>query len=323
MNNETMKMQRWMIPALLLGLAIAPESRADQVNTFEEFNPGANAAKPFFTASSTTNGSTPLVSQGNVFNNEYTYFNPDPVFGYIWSGWAVSSRTDRTTEGVEGQFSSVTGGGYNGSSTYVVATPFGSPAYGNIGVDPATPGYSLTNPFHPSDSTIDLAAGQMPVSLRVTNTAYAYYSFLRGDPYGFSAGFQAGDFQTLDIRGYDASGNLISFLDAAGDRQSAITVSLADFRTAAQTILDTWQFVDLTPLAAATQLRFGITSSRNDATYGVNTPAYFAADDFVTRAVGVPEPASLVLLVGGLGIAGMVSFRGRRHRPGSLEGDRS
>jgi hypothetical protein len=273
----------------VLAALAATAARADTLNTFEEFFPGTNAAKPYFTASKTVSGDVPLLSHGNAFNNSYTYNNPDPTWGYTWYGWAVSSRTDKAATGVEGQFTSITGGGSGGSRTYAVAFTYGTPAYGN----PVGSADALTSRFHPSDSTITLAPGTTPVSIDITNTAYAFHEFRGGDPYGFQAPFHAGDFQTLDIRGYDASGALLG----------TVNVSLADYTTATPTILATWKTVDLTPLAGAVELRFGITSSRNDDTYGVSMPTYFAADDFVTRVASVPEPASLALLAAGLALA--------------------
>ena len=51
----------------------------------------------------------------------------------------------------------------------------------------------------------------------------------------------------------------------------------------------------------ATSLGFGLQSSDNDPTFGMNTPAYFAADNL--RLNAVPEPSTLVLSLGWLFVA--------------------
>ncbi|MFO0958794.1 MAG: DUF4465 domain-containing protein [Isosphaeraceae bacterium] len=109
------------------------------------------------------------------------------------------------------------------------------------------------------------------------------------------------------MRGYNALGTLVG----------TVEFYLADYRGANPAdwyVVNTWQTVNLASLAGATTLRFGITSSQNDPTYGVNTPAYFAADNF-TFVTAVPEPASLALMAAGLAAVVAIGRARRIGRP--------
>lgn len=280
----------------LLGLVLlatpGTTARAD-ITTFE------NLGLPPNTYLNDAGSAGQFVIDGNHYNNSY-----NPMYD-SWSGWSISSTTDRTTPGYTNQYSSITGGGANGSATYAVGFTYGDAAFSHLGLNPGDPAYVSSNPFHPSDTYLTLAAGKSPLSIALTNTTYSYLAFRDGDPYGFAPAFKQGDYQLLDIRGYNAAGTLINTVD----------FYLADYRSSDPTqwsIVNTWQTVDLSSLAGATTLQFGIQSSQNDPTYGVNTPAYFAADNFQFGPLAsgspssVPEPTSLILLaIGGLGVAAL------------------
>lgn len=185
-----------------------------------------------------------------------------------WSGWAISNKTDAAIPGYTNQYSAITGGGADGSSNYAVAFSGGS--------------------------YINVAEGRSVLSLDVTNTSYAYFSMLNGDQ--FARKFGAGDYFTLSIVGHDG-------LDGAGASTGEVDFNLADFLGANHTIVNTWNTIDLTSLGAARSLTFTLSSSDNG-DFGMNTPAYFAIDDFRTFAasgpVHAPEPASLAMALIGL-----------------------
>ena len=56
---------------------------------------------------------------------------------------------------------------------------------------------------------------------------------------------------------------------------------LANFLGSNSYIINTWQTLDLSSLAGAESLQFGLSSADNDPTYGMNTPAYFAIDNLM------------------------------------------
>jgi hypothetical protein len=178
----------------------------------------------------------------NNYNSEYS----------SWDGFAYSNQTDTTTAGFENQYSAITGGGANGTTTYVVATP---PVSGPL--------------------ALSLADASMPtiiVSLMITNTTYAYLSMKNGDDFAKKFGGENGedeDWFLLTITGKDASGTT-----------GTVEFYLADYRGTADQIVDSWTEVDLSSLGPVTGLEFALTSS-DVGEWGMNTPAYFAIDDIV------------------------------------------
>ncbi len=245
-------------------LLCATTASADFSATFEDVGLGANAFQ------NDAGASRQFVSGGFAFNNRYS-----SSFGGIWSGWAVSSKTDATTASFTNQYSAIAGSGSGGSATYGVGFTFG----GSV------------DPFHPDGSLVNLVAGATPISIDVTNTTYTYFTIKDGNQ--FSRKFAAGDFFTLTIAGYDG-------LDGAGSAVGEVDFDLADFRDGKSLIVDTWATVDLTSLGGSRSLRFGLRSSDNDVNFGMNTPAYFAADRLIAGVAAVPEPGSWALVAAGL-----------------------
>ena len=276
-------MKRWMILALLL-LSAPVADAGYNVSTFEDLglspNMDLNNAGP----------SGQFVSGGNSFNNSY-----DPTYG-SWSGWSISSQTNISNPNgsipdYNFQYTSVTGSGANGSQTYAVANTFGNGA----------------DLLHPATSIVDLAGGNNPLSIQVTNTAYDYFSMTYGD--GFAHKFGAGDYLLLTIQGYSSS-------NGQGTAVGEVDFYLANFLGTDPSryyIVDTWQTLDLSKLAGAQSLVFGLKSSDNSA-YGMLTPAEFALDNLTAGSASVPEPSSLLLCLSGIGI-GTLAFR--RARSGS------
>jgi hypothetical protein len=211
-------------------------------------------------------------SGGAFFNNDISQFG-------TWSGFALSRETNTTTPGFANQYSAFAGGGASGSLQYVIGFP---DSFGVI-------------------STITLPAGEIPLSLEVTNATYAALSMQNGDGFAKKFGGPSGndpDFFKLTISGLNASDAVIG----------TVEFFLADFRfanNAQDYILNTWAAVDLSTLPDTTRkLQFNLSSSDNGG-FGMNTPAYFAADNLTT----VPEPGAVMLL--GLGLAGLVCRRKR------------
>jgi hypothetical protein len=209
-------------------------------------------------------------------------FNNDfnATFG-SWSGWSISSETDNVNPDYTNQYSAITGGGSGPSATYGV-------------------GYA----FSPGDAFIELKDGFDPLSIDLTNTTYAYFSMLDGDQ--FATKFKAGSFFQLTITGYTAAGAALG---------STVAFDLARYITDFDHPLRDWATVDLSSLAGSKKLSFGLASSDVGA-FGMNTPAYFAADNLRIRARSVPEPSSLVLGMIGVGIAAVAGRRSQMRRVG-------
>jgi hypothetical protein len=196
-----------------------------------------------------SDGSGGFVSRGAFFNNKY-----NSMFD-SWSGWSYSNVTDVNTGGFGNQYSAynLPNGGGDGAPNYGVAYNF------NVG-----------------DAMVYLPAGTAPLSVRITNTTYAGLSMLYGDMFSKKFGGNSGDdpdFFLLTIYGLDDNGDLTGSVD----------FYLADYQTQNKYIINEWTTVDLTPLGAATNLLFELTSSDNDPIYGMNTPAYFALDNLTVQ----------------------------------------
>lgn len=172
-----------------------------------------------------------------------------------WSGWAISTKGDDSTAGWGNQYSAITGSGVNNTDGYAVADE-----YGNAKV------------------VLQGAAAGAPVGgLYVTNTAYTYYSMRDGDAFSKKFGGSSGndpDWLKLTVRGW-FNGALIN---------NMVEFYLADFRFANNSqdyILNTWQWLSLYSLGNVDSIQFYLSSS-DTGQFGMNTPAYFAIDNFTT-----------------------------------------
>ncbi len=190
-----------------------------------------------------------------------------PPFG-VSAGWAYSNQIQAAVplKGYgDGQYTAIPGSGQGGSDNYGISF---------IGyIDPPT---------------VILDSAGVVDGFSVTNNNYAYYSMLEGDAIAKKFGGISGDDEDwflLTITGKDVGGAVTGTVD----------FYLADFRFAdnqSDYIVDDWEFVDLASLGVVKSLEFALSSS-DVGGYGMNTPAYFAADTFV------PEPGTILLLGAG------------------------
>ena len=193
----------------------------------------------------------------------------DTGFGFsFWSsGFVYSSMTDSLTPGFGNQYSAITASGADASQQYVVA-------YGSQN------GISLRG----------AARGKKVQGFYLTNTTYVYRDLEQGSSFSKKFGGASGldpDWLKLTVKG---------FLNGIAG-QDSVDVYLADFRPAGQTddsIMRHWNWVNLMPLGQVDSLDFVLTSSDNGQ-FGMNTPAYFALDNFTTdennTSVGSAPPA--------------------------------
>jgi hypothetical protein len=258
----------WVTLILILTLAPAGVSRA-AIATFE------NLPLPPESYWNGSDGSGGFRSGGASFKTNY-YYDAEWDAEW-WDGFVYSNRTDNHTSGLAGQYSAVAGSGQGKSKTYAV---------GYVGWQ--------------EPPTLTLSTPQILQGLYVTNNTYTYYDMLQGGTFSKRFGGPTGtdpDWFMLSITGRDTAGNTTGKVD----------FYLADFQfedDSQDYIVNSWQFVDLTPLGEVKSLQFTLTSSDMDPDYGMNTPGYFCLDTIV------PEPATVLFL--GLGTLFALHRRGRR-----------
>ena len=238
------------ISFILLAFIAAFSVGAQHRSTFDDLNLPPN---------SYWDGSN--LSSGFTDGDAYFTNNFDTTYS-IWSGFAYSDvrlnvDTIHTGSGdYNYQYNIATSSGFFGSSTFGVS-------------------YTGNN-----DAIVRLqgfARAHQVYGLYVTNSAYTYLSLKYGDGVGKKFGGAHNtdpDWFRLTVKGW-YQGNLVA---------DSVNFYLADFRssdTSQHYILRTWKFVDLLPLGNVDSLYFTLNSSDTGA-FGMNTPAYFALDNFMT-----------------------------------------
>lgn len=264
-TKRTMKKSTRSITLAILGATIAFACPASfaATVTFETVSLGGSAGPAGVWKGD--NGAADLTLEGATFhNNNFT----DP-YSY-WSGFAFSNHTDTTTAGYGNEFSAYPGSGADGSATYAI-------------------GYYSSYDLTSTQIDLGVPTNLAGLGVSVANTTLTALALQNG-LFGARA-FVAGDWLTLTITGYNG-------LSETG----SIDIYLADFRNGNSDILSDWAFVDLTDLQTADRITFTMDSSDSGA-FGVNTPTYFALDNFLA----VPEPSALLL-----GFASLTIFARRK-----------
>ncbi len=234
-------------------------------------------------------------SHGVRFNNRFN-------LNYrTWTGFAYSNMTDTTTPGHGNQYSAFTGSGLGpGSDNYAVASGYKDK------LNPLDPEQLLVLPYFelPEDALVDYCY--------VTNTTYAALSMLKGDSFTKKFGGDDGtvaDWFKLTAYGADVDGTLVA---------DPLEFYLADYRfsdSSLDYVVSDWELFDLSSLEGARRIHFNLTSSQND-NWGMLTPAFFALDNLTYSFAPVPEPASCLLMLSGLLLAGGPLLVRRRLRRG-------
>ena len=179
---------------------------------------------------------------GNVsFVNNYNadYFS--------WDGFCYSNLNDTETAGYGNQYS-----------------VFNSTNEGNIfavfyqGMNDATASF-------PSGESFTLK------SIKVCNATYTAKSIIDGDDYAKKFGGETGtdpDYLKVIFTGFNAEGTITADVE----------FFLADYRTEADIVIDTWTEVDLTGLGEINKITITLEST-DEGDWGMNTPGYFCFDD--------------------------------------------
>lgn len=199
-------------------------------------------------------GENEMFSGGWLFTNYYS--------SYFWGGFTASNHTDLNQSGLNAQYTSAAGTGYDGSAQYAVAYTYGS-----------------QTDVYASDGSAQTVTG-----CYVTNNLWAYQNMLYGDATATAFGGPSGndpDWFKLTATGKNANGQTVGTAD----------FYLADYRFSNNNedyVLNTWEWFDLSVLGEVATISFSLSSSKNDS-YGMVTPAYFCMDDFNGVAPEVPN----------------------------------
>ncbi len=251
-------------------VAMATHPALGEVINFDELSLAANS---FYNGGPVTN-SAGWTSGSATFGNSYS-----SDFGGYWNGFSYSNVNDIADGSFTNQYAAFTGTAFSGS-IYAV-------------------GYSGSQDF------INLPSGDLPGSVRVTNTTYAALDMTNGSGFSKKFGGATGndpDWFMVTFTGYSLPG-------ATGSQTgTAVDFYLADYRfadNAQDYIVNTWQQVDLSPLGNATSI--GLSWGSSDVGgFGINTPTYVALDNLTIAPV--PEPGTWVLV----GVAGVAVLAMRR-----------
>jgi hypothetical protein len=173
----------------------------------------------------------------NAYNTEFDY----------WEGFAFSNITDTETPGYQNQY-----------SAYIKDE---TPTYRNV--------YSVAY-TNDENAFISFSSPANLITMKVTNSTWAYYSMLNGDT--FAKKFEEGDWFKLTVLGFDNKNSLLS----------SVEFYLADLRSPANKIIDDWTVVDLSSLRGVSKIVFHLSSSDNS-DWGMNTPSYVCIDDITVE----------------------------------------
>lgn len=165
------------------------------------------------------------------------------------TGFAVSNETSTLYENYTHQFRSAAGGAYAGDNYAVFFPVWGQKA--------------AIRPTHTDEA-------EAVRGCYITNTAWVIDAVRNGD--GMTeGGFTQGDYFKLIVEGWNNS-----------VKTGSVDVFLADYRSenaAEHTLLEQWQWVDLSPLGAVSEITFSFDGTRRNAG-GLTTPTYFCMDNF-------------------------------------------
>jgi Domain of unknown function (DUF4465) len=265
-----------LLVGAVIGLHPGGVARGDFViGTFEDQSPGPNIFKNDFSPANT------FTTGGFTLSNNF-------ISTSDWFGFSVSSKVDNTFSGddLTHQYGAYAPLGANGTGAGGSAT------------------YGVAYNFSRGDAVINLPSGTSPVSMDVTNTTYTAQSITQGD--SFARAFHQGDSFRLDILGYSGA-------NGTGTQVGDIPFYLADYQGSSLQLVSNWTTVSLSPLAGAMSLEFSLTSL-DVGQFGLNTPAYFAADNLIAQTTTIPEPSSWLLCLIGCGVSLLASRlkKGRR-----------
>ena len=184
--------------------------------------------------------------KGGFWNGHFYYRNSYDTAWKSWSGIAVSNNTDTITNSYTNEYSSITGGGINGTKNYAIC-------YGGGVIIPEK--------------------SERLTGFYVTNTTYTYRTIKDGSAFSKKFGGATGndkDWYRLKIMSF-----------SVGLKSDSLLFYLADYQNddnAKDYILNKWTWVDLGSFKTSDSLVLSFESS-DVGQFGINTPTYAAIDD--------------------------------------------
>jgi hypothetical protein len=185
--------------------------------------------------------------KGGFWNGHFKFRNSYDTAWKVWSGISVSNMTDTITNSFTNEYSSITGGGINGTKNYAVCF--------------------LGGTIVPEKTT-------KLTGFYVTNTTYTYKTIKEGSAFSKKFGGTSGndkDWYRLKVLSYSGA-----------NKSDSLLFYLADFQNddnSKDYILNKWTWVDLGNFKASDSLVLSFESS-DMGSFGINTPTYVAIDDF-------------------------------------------
>ncbi len=249
----------------LLSFSATLNAQTGIVETFDTFTLSPNS---YYQNNSSDNW------EGNINQTIFEYGWNTSFGGYWESGSAYTNVQDTTT----GDFSNL-----YGASTYSAHSGSNYATIQNNSIIKIKYNDAIVQGFY------------------ITNTTFAYKSIKNGDSFarkfGDTTGTNSGgmyaqgeypDWFSLTINGYQN-----------GVFTNTMVVYLADYRatgTANDYVLNTWQYVNCNSLNTVDSISFTLNSS-DVGQFGMNTPAFFAIDDFdiaITTSVNELQSVSII-----------------------------
>ncbi len=222
-------------------------------------------------------------TSGTFFSGSYEFGCAHSLATASWSGFAYANSPEDSFTGnfAVQQFRSAAGGGADGSASYGVVYATTQSGAAPMGVSHAPDG--------------DVVPGAW-----VTNSAWVKDAVAHGD--GMSGPFVKDDLFVLRATGF-----------LGHSATGTILFPLADFtaeREADRYCLDTWQWLDLSPLGKVTEIDFDLIGTKTN-TMGLTTPAYFCIDGIgAAMPVTEGEPARADVADPGIDLRPYFSFDG-------------
>jgi hypothetical protein len=261
-NAETNLSMQYKLPTLLaLSLIAAGTLKAQTVSTFEDITlPAADTT--YLESTVGPDGIYPFES-GNV-----KFYGKKDFGGSYYANFNTSNHTDTVTPGFGNMWSNIAGGGAESSANFGIAyveTDYAAPSPVSIPV-----GVKL----------MGSAPGHQVAGTYVTNSVYAYRYMLDNNFYATQ-----NHWFKLVVRGYELGVQ-------NGD---SVIFTLADFSGTNDVLVNTWQWVDLMSLGSVDSVTFDVISS-DAGMFGINTPMYFAIDNFTTLDASCPPPINIAAI---------------------------